>query len=92
MFESPSFRRLNPCSNGIPSDTDRTLIEGSEKRLNPCSNGIPSDPIYEECECERRAVLIPVLMEYPLTGLQPLLVRLKSLNPCSNGIPSDLFL
>ena len=36
--------------------------------LNPCSNGIPSDG-YEVVQNVDGFVLIPVLMEYPLTGL-----------------------
>ena len=34
---------LNPCSNGIPSDTAKVTELENYFSLNPCSNGIPSD-------------------------------------------------
>ena len=38
--------RLNPCSNGIPSDAVEVSPNSFTREcLNPCSNGIPSDAI-----------------------------------------------
>ena len=39
---------LNPCSNGIPSDSWICACYRWQYRLNPCSNGIPSDNIGGE--------------------------------------------
>ena len=40
-------RSLNPCSNGIPSDTNTPTQLKKIIRLNPCSNGIPSDTMIQ---------------------------------------------
>ena len=65
--------------------SDRLQIVG----LNPCSNGIPSDMSTASPSLIAN-VLIPVLMEYPLTQRWLTVLWILSLNPCSNGIPSDL--
>ena len=58
--------------------------------LNPCCNGIPSDVLKNVNPTGLKKVLIPVVMEYPLTlaTSQSTLYRV-CLNPCCNGIPSD---
>ena len=38
-----SYIRLNPCSNGMPSDAFQRCPKCGATRLNPCSNGMPSD-------------------------------------------------
>ena len=38
-----SYIRLNPCSNGMPSDALTAMSTSGAICLNPCSNGMPSD-------------------------------------------------
>ena len=42
-YDIASVERLNPCSNGIPSDFCLLVPKLLLLCLNPCSNGIPSD-------------------------------------------------
>ena len=73
----------------MPSDIYGIAEQEFHDSLNPCSNGIPSDRTSFD-PLKVQDVLIPVLMEYPLTETISLRWTAGScLNPCSNGIPSD---
>ena len=50
-----------------PLTLHRELNIGIIVCLNPCSNGIPSDETGDCDDPDNPNVLIPVLMEYPLT-------------------------
>ena len=62
----PDPTRLNPCSNGMPSDFTDATLDVTSNRLNPCSNGMPSDRLCCYLWQYNRFVLILVLMECPL--------------------------
>ena len=75
MDSSRILPSLNPCSNGIPSDShNRHISKVGCGSLNPCSNGIPSDCIIGNHNGYALRVLILVLMEYPLTQLNSIRV------------------
>ena len=81
---------LNPCCNGIWSQTKRIFCWRRKPSLNPCCNGIWSqtDVIDDE---ENLKVLILVVMEYGLRQEEYSYRLVSSLNPCCNGIWSQTF-
>ena len=89
VLEKNSLSRLNPCCNGIWSQTFSTGVFKLRRvlilvvmeyglRQNPCQQG------------KGRPVLILVVMEYGLRlMLRCICGAKKSLNPCCNGIWSQ---
>ena len=83
----PFIMSLNPCCNGIWSQT--LLVNAEiEFSLNPCCNGIWSQT-YIYYIAFIVLVLILVVMEYGLRRVCEQGCDGRSLNPCCNGIWSQ---
>ena len=91
-FEWYGINCLNPCCNGIWSQTTQTKSQVVDMHcLNPCCNGIWSQTVSLMI-LSALPVLILVVMEYGLRrtdGVRLFNYYTCSLNPCCNGIWSQ---